>query len=313
MKLFATCILLGLVHSLAGLAQGGLSLVPASEPARVFTGAARSIAVTWQNGSDQPVTADLRMRLLQTSSATTVTLGEWPWKKLQVLPGQTVLEHAALDFPEVKAETRFLIQWVEGTNRADRPPETRSSGRESAPSDSMASESGLTSAATTGIFGTTEILVYPTKLLAELKPLAGEDQPVGVFDPENVVKPLLKASKVEFEDLQDTGIASFHGKLAIIGPFNSREPMPGDLGERIEKLARKGAGVVWLQLLPAPRAKLQPSFHTVRIGDGAVIVVQPHLIADLTSNPEAQLNLIRCCQLAREPESAALPSPETPR
>jgi hypothetical protein len=313
MKLVATCILLGLLHSLAGLAQGELALVPASEPARVFAGAARSIAVTWQNDGDQPVTADLRMRLIQTSSATTVTLGERPWKKLQVLPGQTVLEHAALDFPEVKAETRFLIQWVAGSNRADRPDENRSGGRESAPSDSLASKSRLTPAATTRIFGTTEILVYPTNLLAELKPLAGEDQPVGVFDPENVLKPLLRTSKVEFEDLQDTGIASFHGKLALIGPFNSRESMPGDLGERIEKLARKGAGVVWLQLLPAPRAKLQPLFHTVRIGEGAVIVVQPHLLADLTDNPQAQLNLIRCCQLAREPESPALPSPEPPR
>ncbi len=275
MKTLATLILLGLLGAVAGTAQGELQAVPATEPVRVFAGTARAFPVVWRNTGDSTVSADVRMRLLQTTSATTTTLGEWPWKKLQVLPGQTVTERAALDFPIVKAETRFVIKWLEGTNH---------------------------------VLGTTEVLVYPTNLLAELKTLAGEDKPVGVLDPGNVLKPLLKSVAVEFEDLEDSGIANFRGKLAIIGPFNSREQMPGDLAERIEKLARKGAGVVWLQPPQSPREKLQPSFRTVPIGDGAVVVVQPQLAANLADNPQAQLNLLHFCRQAREPEPPRLPN-----
>lgn len=303
-------ILCMLVGAIAGTARGELQVVPASEPTRIFAGAARSFPVVWQNTGDTTVTTEVRMRLLQASSATTTTLGEWTWKKLQILPGQTITERATLDFPEVKAETRFLVKWLEGTNRANLPPhEPRGSGRESAPSNPPASESRLTSAATIGNFGITEVLVYPTNLLAELKSLAGEDQPVGVFDPANTLKPMLKAAGVESEDLQDSGVADFRGKLALLGPFNSREQMPGDLGERIEKLARKGAGVVWLQPPPAPRAKLQPSFRTVPVGEGAVLVVQPSLVTNLADNPQAQLNLLHCCHLALKPEPPRLPNP----
>ena len=53
---------------------------------------------------------------------------------------------------------------------------------------------------------------------------------------------------------------------------------------------------------------LQPSFRTVPIGDGAVVVVQPQLVANLTENPQAQLNLLHFCRLAREPEPPRLPN-----
>jgi hypothetical protein len=265
-----------LFGAFAGSAQGELSLVPASEPVAVFAGAARTFPVVWQNPGDAPVTADLRMRLLQISSATAVTLGEWPWKKLQVLPGQTVLEHAALDLPEVKAETRFLAQWLAGTNH---------------------------------VFGATDMLVYPTNLLSELKPLAGEDQPAGVFDPGNVLKPLLKALSVEFENMEDSGIASFRGKLAIIGPFSSREQMPGDLKQRIETLAHKGSGIVWIQPPLSEPHELLPSFYPVTVGSGSVVVMQSSLVDHLADNPQAQLNLIHCCRLAVHPKPFVLPNP----
>jgi hypothetical protein len=132
-------------------------------------------------------------------------------------------------------------------------------------------------------------------------------QPVGVFDPANVLKPLLKAVCVECEDLEDSGIADFRGKLAIVGPFTSREQMPSDLKDRIERLARKGAGVIWLQPSPSPRDQLQPSFRTVPFGPTAVVVVQSSLVAGLADSPQAQLNLIRFCELSRNPEPPELP------
>ena len=45
-----------------------------------------------------------------------------------------------MDFPSVRAETPFLIQWIDGSNR---------------------------------VVGETPILVYPTNLLEQLKPLLG--------------------------------------------------------------------------------------------------------------------------------------------
>jgi hypothetical protein len=275
MKPLASLILLGLLGALAGTARGDLLVVSTGEPPRVFASTGQTFNVVWQNTGETAVSFNVRMRLLQTTSATVTTISERPWKKLDVLPGQTITECATLDLPEVKAETRFLIKWIEDTNR---------------------------------IFGTTELLVYPTNLLAELKPLAGADQPVGVFDPGNVVKPLLQTVGVAFEDLEDSSIAEFRGKLALIGPCVSRDLLTGDFAERIEKLARKGAGVVWLQPPPAPRDKLQPSFRTVPIGAGAVVVVQPHLVAGLADDPQAQLNLVHFCRLAREPEPPRLPN-----
>jgi hypothetical protein len=217
----------------------------------------------------------MRLRLFQTTSATAVQLDEKAWKKLSVLPGQTVLESASLGFPAVKAETKFLVQWVESTNQ---------------------------------VLGNTEVLVYPTNLLAELKTLAGEDLPVGVFDPGNVLKPLLKATTVAFEDLEQSGVATFVGKLAIIGPFESRKQIPADLAERIAKLAGKGAGVVWLQPSPAPHTRLKPTFYTVPVSTGTVVVVKSALVTKLAHEPQAQLNLLHCCRLARNPEPLSIPN-----
>lgn len=275
MKPLAILILLGLLGAVASTTRGELAVVPASEPMHVFAGATRVIPIVWHNTRDVAVTAEVRPRLLQTSSATTMTIGEWPWKKLQVLPGQTVLERATLDFPEVRAETRFLVQWMEGTNR---------------------------------IIGTTDVLVYPTNLLAELKSLAVEDHPVGLFDPGNTLKPLLKSLAVEFQDLEDTGIANFQGKLAILGPFKLREHVPSDMADRIEKLARKGVPIVWLLPPPGPQEKLQPSFHTVMFGDTAVVVAQAQMVENLADSPQSQLNLLHLCRVALNPERPRLPN-----
>src|SRR5208283_3417164 len=129
----------------------------------------------------------IRTRIFQTSSATAIRVGETSWKQFQALPGQTVLESARLDFPPVKAETKFLVQWLENTNH---------------------------------VIGETTVWVYPTNLLAELKPLAG-DEPLGIFDPQDQLKPLLKNLNLDFANLENSDLENFSGKLAIIGPFQS--------------------------------------------------------------------------------------------
>jgi hypothetical protein len=252
-----------------------LEVVPDKEPQRVFAGEGRKVPVLLHNSGADPVEAVLRTRLYQASSATAAPLGEASWKKLTILPGQTVLESATLAFPSIKAETRFLVQWLEATNN---------------------------------VIGTTEVSAYPADLLKVLKPMLG-DEPLGVLDPQNQLKPLLKAVAVECQDLEDTGLEDYRGKLAIIGPFQSRVQMQEGLANRVKTLAEKGVGVVWIQPPPQKRPELKPSFYTVPEGKGAVVVVQAGLVADLVENPQSRLNLIELARLALRPQPLQLPQP----
>ncbi len=255
----------------AALAQ--LEVVTSAEPQRVFCGGAKNISVTFHNPGGQIFTDEVCTRLWQASSATAVPLAETPWKNLSVLPRQTVVESAQLDFPAVKAETKFLVQWLAGSNR---------------------------------LVGTTEMRVYPTNLLAELRPLSG-DEPLGVFDPQNQLKPLLKNLKLAFTDLENSGLENFSGRLAIVGPFQSKAQMRGDLAGQIKALAKRGVAIVWLPPPPGKRDKLSPSFYSVLQNTNAVVIVQPEMVADLPDNPQSQLNLVYFCRLALHPQPLALP------
>jgi hypothetical protein len=255
------------------LAVAQLQFLSDAQPQQVFAGDARLITVHLRNIGAQTLDADLRTRLSQASSATVVQLAEAPWKKLQVAAGQTIVDSAMFNFPAVKAETRFLVQWLENTNR---------------------------------VLGTTHVLVYPTAMLSELKPLAG-GKALGVFDLQNQIQPLLKNVAVEFADLEDAGLDNFHGKLAIIGPFESKTQVRESLGKQIEALAAKGVAVVWIQPPPGRRDPLQPSFYTLAVGRAAVVVVQAGMVSNLRDNPQSQLNLIHFSRLALHPEPVRLP------
>jgi hypothetical protein len=233
----------------------------------VFAGDARKITGTWHNAGDKALDADIRTRLYQTSSLTVALVSEKAWKKIKILPGQTVLDSASMDFPAVNAETRFLIQWLEGTNQ---------------------------------VVGKTEVLVYPTNLLSELKPLVGEEN-LGVLNPNNELKPLLKQNHVEFSDLEEAALEDFQGKLAVIGPFQTKAQVREGLTQSIHKLARKGVAVVWLQPPPGPKDQIKPSFYVVPEGKGVIVVVQPDLVSSLPEKPQSQLNLLYFCKLALAP------------
>jgi hypothetical protein len=255
-----------------------LVLVPDKEPPRVFAGEGRKITVQFHNLGGSTVETSLRTHLYQASSATAASLGEAPWKELAVLPGQTVLDTASLTFPAITAETRFLVKWQKGTNE---------------------------------VIGTTDVLVYPQDLLKELKPLAGE-APLGVLDPQNQLKPLLKAAAVEYQDLENGEMEEGHCKLAILGPFQSKAQMRDGLPKRIKTLAAKGAAVVWLQPPLAKHDELKPSFYALPEGKGTVLVVQACVAANLADDPRAQLNLIELARLALHPAPLRLPQLTTP-
>ena len=255
-------------------AQAQLELVPDSASQSVFADGARKITVVLRNNGEQPLDVDLRARLYQTSSATAALWAEEPVKKLRVWPGQTLIESASLTFPAVKAETRFLVQWLNSTNK---------------------------------LAGPTGVLVCPPDLLKELKSLAGEEPP-GVFDPDNQLKPLLQGLGVRFLDLQEDGMENFPGRLVVVGPFESRAQMKRESAEQIKALAKQGAAVLWMQA-PADRDwRLRPSFYTVPEGAGRIVMVQSALVPHLPDNPQSQLNLIQLVRLALHPEPERLPT-----
>jgi len=256
-------------------AKAQLQFVPPEAAQTAFADGARAVKATFHNPENQPLKTPLRLQLFQASSATVVPLGRpRDWKTLEVLPGQTVLESAAVTFPAVRNGSRFLVQWLDAANK---------------------------------VLGRTDVMVYPTNLLEALKPLAGET-PLGVFDPQDQLKPLLKGLAVEFDDLAEAGLDSFSGKLAIIGPFQSRTQMREGLSEEIQALAKKGKAIVWIQAPSERGAKLKPTFYAVPQKEYSVMIVQPGMVANLPENPQSQLNLVRFCQLALHPEIPAWPT-----
>ena len=278
MKICTTAfyVALGLCAGNSGsIASAQPKLISDVAPQSVFSGQSRNIALVWRNPNDAIVGAEISARILQTSSATVVESSETSWKKLQVLPQQTVFESAQLDFPAVKAETKFFVQWLENSN---------------------------------SVIGKTEVLVYPTNLLAELKLLVDESENnLGVLDPNKQLKPALKSSAIKFVDLEEAVLDDFSGKLAIVGPCGPDDPEWYGLASRIGKLARKGTPVVWIQSPPQKRGKFQPSFYSVPENTNVVVVVQPDLVVDLPDNPQSQLNLINFCKLALNPQPPVLP------
>lgn len=250
--------------------------LPAAAPQRIFAGAGREIPAVWRNPGTQPLAADMRLRLYQTSSRLAAPLDEKVWKRVELPAGQTILETASINFPAVRAETSFLIQWLAETNR---------------------------------VVGSTEVLVYPTNLLAELRLLGQAVGPLGLLDPDNALTASLQGSEVPFGDLAHTVLEGFSGRLAIVGPYQFRWQMRSDLARSVRKLAQRGVAVVWFQPPPGPHDRLVPSFYVVPEGKSVVVVAQGDLVAGLADQPQSQLNLIQLCKLALNP--APLPLPDT--
>jgi hypothetical protein len=279
MRAFAIWIILGTLCGGPRWACAQLNLVAGQEPQRVFAGDGRLIHVLWHNSGSTASETDIQTRLMQLTSATAVSVAAAPWKRLQVLPGQTVVETAEFNLPAVNAATRFLVQWIQDSNH---------------------------------VLGQTEIEVYPTNLLAELQDVVGKGNTLGVFDPHDELKSLLDDAKVDFVDLGNTVLENFRGKLAIIGPFESKVPMDATFAAEIRTLAKKGVALVWVQ---APRGdsskpendKIQPSFYSVPEDKVATVVVQPEMVRNLAGNPRSQINLIHFCKLALHPQPPVLP------
>lgn len=235
-------------------AMAQIELVPDAEPPAVFASRPQNLRITLRNAGDAIVTNDVQTLLLQLSSATTVSTGKArPWKRIQILPHQSVLEILTLEFPAVRSANRFRVEL-----------------------------SGI---------GSTEVTVYPDDLLHRLNTLAGE-QPLGVYDPDAQLKPLLKQAAVSVVDFETEPADS---KLAIVW-----SDLP-NLPDSIQSSVKKGMSAVWI------RSSAIPTTYTVHRGAGVIVVVPASTVRGLADSPLPQLNLIRDAELALEPNALRLP------
>ncbi len=144
---------------LAGVAPAwaDLEVVPAETPQVVFAGGPAKAALILRNPDGDRREQELSIRIFQLSSATAMPIGErQPWKKVQMLGGQTVIGSVPVTLPEIRAATFFRIEV-------------------SSPD---------------GVVARLPILACPRDLLQRLAAFGGET-PVGIYDPEARLKPLL--------------------------------------------------------------------------------------------------------------------------
>ena len=256
--------------------QAGLEWVADRDPQTIFSGANRTVKVIIHNRSNEPVKSDLRLRLWQLSSAVMMPVGETlAWKQLQMLPDQTVIEKATLNFPSVKKGTHFQIRWTDKEDHS---------------------------------LGHTDVWIYPENLLTELRTL-NESKSIGLLDPDDQIKPILRRLEVEFEDLENgTLLDTFESQLFIVGPFfSTTKRMPARLSERLATRAKEGVRVVWIQPPRSGETAPVAANYLVPLGKGRIVVAQAATVVDLATSPLSQLNLIRFAEIALNPNSLQLP------
>lgn len=242
----------------------------------VFGGSTRPVPGFLRNASPTPLDTEVSLRVLQTASTTARQQQESIWKRIVLPPLQTAVASAKVTFPVVRVKTRFLVQWITEDRR---------------------------------VLATTDIAVHPGDYLAELGTLAG-NHPLAILDPAHQIKTQLRLLGIGFVDLEQTGLEHFEGRLAILGPFTPQAPMPDDLAHLVLARCKRDLAVVWIEppaSLNAAQPRFAPSFHTLRLGRGTVVIAQNTLVEDLPNNPVAHQNLVHLARQAVRPQDFGLP------
>ena len=231
-------------------------------PLAVVGGRSNAVSLVFHNAGANVYEGSVQYQLSQVSSATTADLGRRvDWKRLQVLPDQTVLESALIPIPTVKAETPFVITWLDATGKK---------------------------------LGQTDVTAYPTNLLNLLTNLSGAKR-IGIFDPAKQIRPTLERMALPFEDLEASGFAGFEGQLAIVASSQVAEDGE-NVPARVQTLAQSGVAVVWIQ--EAVRSYLEPPLSAVPCGKGAIANLPWRAVTNLVESPRAQLNLLQAAQMS---------------
>ena len=272
---------LGLVSSsiafvLLVVSARALEVVRLPEPQQVFADGLRAVEVRFRNSAPEAARIEVRIQLLQLSSATVAPVGgPRAWKRLTVLPGQTILETAEIEFPKLRTPARFAARWLDADGK---------------------------------LLGVTEVWAHPENLLAAFKLLAG-GQAVGLSGETGALRPVLTAHGIVVSEL--SGAKSwddFRGRLALFvsKPGSSQDEFRTDAA--VLSRAKEGLAVVWLQTPRAIPPSVPPLVERMQVGRGGVVLAPESLLAGLDRSPAAQLALMRLAELALSPPSSLLAS-----
>jgi hypothetical protein len=255
---------------LAGVFSGraDLEVFPTETPQILFAGTPATALVTLRNPDPERHEQEFSIRLVQLSSTTAMPIGERrPWKKIEVLAGQTIVESVPVTLPEIRGPTFFRIEVSTQDRLVARIP----------------------------------ILACPRDMLRRLAELSG-DPPLGIYDREGKLKTSLTQLGIPFTDLElADGPAGFLGRVAILGPFTSEGGASPDWKELSGKLASRGVAVV--VLLPQPRTL---PFAEV-LHKGPVVIARGVRVDDLAESAARQMALLRVVELALTPVSKPSP------
>ena len=161
-----------------------LQLRAPTEPLIVFAGQTSAASLYIHNSDTNARSAAVRLRLFQLSSATKLPFGSFPARELQIPAGLTTLLENAVEFPHVRAATRFQLEWGSPQGNSARQ------------------------------FAT----AVPTNLLEELETLSAP-QPLGLYDPQDRFAPVLAGLKVKTTRLSNfSDLAVMAGTPRIGGP-----------------------------------------------------------------------------------------------
>jgi hypothetical protein len=249
-----------------------VKILPDAAPQFVFSGPGRVVQAAFFNPTAATVELPLRARLFQADSATLMPLGPpRDWKTLRLFAGQTALETASFSFPNLRVLTPVEIHWLDTSSR---------------------------------VLGQTTVWVCPPAILKALD-RPGPDNEIGIFDPQNRLKPTLASLAVRFQDLEvGAGFDAFTGKLAIVGPFFSDKEMPRGLGPLLVRALKRPLTILCLRPMPAQAV---PNAYSTSKQAGVIAVADAQLVANLPNSPQAQINLLRCVSWAEHPGQPSLP------
>jgi hypothetical protein len=253
----------------AALAEINVASVQAT-PVVAFSGES-VLDVVVSNSASKSFAGNIQVRLYECSSATIMPVGPAKaWKKIEAPSGKRTIETVAVDYPSVSSETIFQLRFFD---------ETRN------------------------VVGKMTVRILPTDLLKQLSTLSGTNQ-LGIYDPENQLKPVLSRLQVAFEDLEDDGrFDGFHGNVLLAGPFSASAKITESLQRRISAKAKASCSVIWM-LPPHVQGPFASVFMRKKSGSEAIL--RDAAFKDLAHSASAQFDLLRSVQFSLYPDKSPL-------
>jgi hypothetical protein len=240
-----------------------ITVLRESETPWVYAAPGQSLRVTIQNSDPSEYQGELRYRLLQGSHTVAAPVASGTAKTLRLLAGQTSIETLAIDIPPVNAPSSFFVQWLKETKP----------------------------------IGITMLVAFPTNCLERLKALAGES-PLGVWDRDGQIQPLLAGHAVPFYELDKEGWEGFAGKMVLI---NAGKRTP-ELTEHVVAAQKRGIAMVLIIKDAGDKpGDLTPDFTVQTAGNAKRVTVRASFLTDW-SRPQTQIRLLRLAELASPPQ-----------